>query len=213
MMKFGIGQPVTRLEDTRLVQGRGRFQDDQHLHGELYTVFVRSPYAHARIKSVDTAAATAAPGVVAVYTGADYAADGLGMPKANMPRKKMDGTPMFAPQRPAMMVDRVRYVGDTVAMVIAETLAQAKDAADLVDVDYEELPSVTSTAEAATPAQAPPSEPPPPAGVSLLARRWRPVSRHRARKHSRLGYIPFRNLRNILEAFCRKGEAFRNEAC
>jgi aerobic carbon-monoxide dehydrogenase large subunit len=151
MMKFGIGQPVTRLEDTRLVQGRGRFQDDQHLHGEVFTVFVRSPHAHAKIKSVDTAAAQAAPGVLAVYTGADYAADGLGMPKANMPRKKLDGSPMFAPQRPAMMVDRVRYVGDTVAMVIAETLAEAKDAADLVDVDYEELPSVTSTAEAATP--------------------------------------------------------------
>ena len=93
----------------------------------------------------------AAPGVLAVYTGDDYAADGLGMPKAAMPRKKADGSPMFAPQRPALVVDRVRYVGDPVAMVIAETLAQAKDAAELIAVDYEPLPSVTSTAEAASP--------------------------------------------------------------
>jgi carbon-monoxide dehydrogenase large subunit len=149
MMKFGIGQPVTRLEDTRLVQGRGRYQDDQHLHGESFAVFVHSPHAHARIKAIDTAAALASPGVLAVFTGADYAVDGLGVPKANQPRKKMDGSPMFAPPRPALIVDRVRYVGDPVAMVIAETLAEAKDAADLVDVDYEELPSVTSTAEAA----------------------------------------------------------------
>ena len=103
-------------------------------------MFVRSPHAHARILSIDTAAAKAAPGVVAVYTGADYRATGSRMPKANMPRKKRDGSPMFAPQRPALVVDRARYVGDPVAMVIAETLAQAKDAAELVMVDYEPLP-------------------------------------------------------------------------
>ena len=151
-MKFGVGQPVVRLEDTRLVQGRGHFQDDRVLPGQAYTVFVRSPYAYAKIKSVDTAAALAAPGVLAVYTGADYAADGLGMPKANMPRKREDGSPMFAPQRPALVADRVRYVGDPVVMVIAETLAQAKDAAELVEVDYEPLPSVTDTAYAVDPA-------------------------------------------------------------
>ncbi len=92
-----------------------------------------------------------APGVVAVFTGTDYANDGIAMPKAAMPRKKRDGSPMFAPQRPALVVDRARYVGDPVAMVIAETLAQAKDAAELVIVDYEPLPSVTSVAEAAEP--------------------------------------------------------------
>ncbi|HKU99046.1 MAG TPA: xanthine dehydrogenase family protein molybdopterin-binding subunit [Vineibacter sp.] len=151
MMKFGIGQPVRRLEDTRLVRGQGRFQDDTHLHGEVHAVFLRSPHAHAHIRSIDTAAAQAAPGVVAIYTGADYAADGLGMPKAVMPRKKADGTPMFAPQRPALVIDRVRYVGDPVAMVIAQTLAQAKDAAELIMVDYEALPSATSTAVAAQP--------------------------------------------------------------
>ena len=100
----------------------------------------------------ETAAAVAAPGVRAIYTGQDYGADGLAMPKAAMPRKKADGSPMFAPQRPALVVDRARYVGDPIAMVIAETLTQAKDAAELVEVDYDPLPSVTSTADAALPA-------------------------------------------------------------
>jgi len=151
MIKFGVGQPVTRLEDARLLKGKGHYQDDTNLPGQLHAVFLRSPHAHARIKAIDTAAAASAPGVHAVYTGADYAADGLATPKAAMPRKKADGSPMFAPQRPALVVDRVRYVGDPVAMVIAETLAQAKDAAELVDVEYKTLPSVTSTADAALP--------------------------------------------------------------
>src|SRR6476469_4015428 len=128
-MKFGIGQPIRRLEDVRLLTGRGRYQDDQTLHRQTWCVFVRSPHAHARIRSIDTTDAVHAPGVVAILTGTDFANDGIAMPKAAMPRKKRDGSPMFAPQRPAMVVDRVRYVGDPVAMVIAETLAQAKDAA------------------------------------------------------------------------------------
>ena len=92
-----------------------------------------------------------APGVAAVYTGRDYADDGVNTPKAGMPRKKRDGSPMFAPPRPAIVIDRARYVGDIVAMVMAETVAQAKDAAELVEVVYEALPSVTSVAEAAMP--------------------------------------------------------------
>jgi CO/xanthine dehydrogenase Mo-binding subunit len=84
--KFGIDQPVRRFEDSRLLTGRGRFQDDVALPGQTYAVFVRSPHAHARIDGIDTSAARAAPGVLAVYTGQDYAADGLGMPRANMPR-------------------------------------------------------------------------------------------------------------------------------
>src|SRR5262245_17601240 len=132
VMKFGVGQPVRRFEDTRLVTGRGRYQDDVTLPRQAYAVFLRSPHAHPRIRSIDTQAAAAAPGVLAVYTGKDYAADGLGMPKAVMPRKKADGSPMFAPQRPALVVDRVRYVGDPLAMVIAEQLMQAKDAAELI---------------------------------------------------------------------------------
>jgi len=151
MIKFGVGQPVTRLEDARLLKGIGHYQDDTNLPGELHTVFLRSPHAHARIRAIDTAAAAVAPGVRAIYTGADYAAEGLAMPKAAMPRKKADGSPMFAPQRPALVVDRARYVGDPVAMVIAETVAQAKDAAELVAVYYEPLPAVTSTADAARP--------------------------------------------------------------
>src|SRR5437763_5371440 len=150
-MKFGVGQPVRRFEDVRLVTGRGRYQDDMVLPRQTYAVFLRSPHAHARIVSIDVEAARAAPGVLAVYTGADYKADGLSMPKAVMPRKKADGSPMFAPQRPALVIDRARYVGDPVAMIIAETLAQAKDAAELVEIDYEPLPAVTSTADAAQP--------------------------------------------------------------
>ena len=149
--KFGIGQPVRRYEDVRLLTGRGHFQDDVVQPRQTWCVFVRSPHAHAKINGVETAAAAASPGVAAVYTGADYAADGLGTPKANMPRKKRDGSPMFAPQRPAMVVDRARYVGDAVAMVIAGTLEQAKDAAELVVVDYEALPAVTNVAHAARP--------------------------------------------------------------
>ena len=145
MSKYGIGQPVLRFEDPRLLRGQGRFVNDINLHGQTYAVFVRSPHAHARIRSISTEAAAAAPGVLAVYTGHDVAADGLGMPKANMPRKRPDGKPMFAPQRPALVVDRVRYVGDPVAMVVANTLAEAKDAAELVEIDYEPLPSVTLT--------------------------------------------------------------------
>ena len=146
MIKFGVGQPVRRFEDTRLLTGKGRYQDDTNLPLQLYAVFLRSPHAHARIRSIETSAAAAAPGVKAVYTGADYAADGLAMPKAAMPRKKADGSPMFAPQRPALVVDRVRYVGDPVAMVIAESLDMARDAAECVAVDSRPLPAVTSVA-------------------------------------------------------------------
>src|SRR5258708_35670645 len=99
-IRFGVGQPVRRWEDLRLLTGRGRYQDDVQLARQAYLMFVRSTHAHAKIRSIDVQAALTAPGVVAVYTGADYKADGLGMPKANMPRKKADGSPMFAPQRP-----------------------------------------------------------------------------------------------------------------
>src|SRR5271170_6841092 len=100
MMKFGVGQPLRRFEDPRLLTGRGRFQDDVALPRQAYAVFVRSPHAHARIRALDTAAAARAPGVLAVYTGTDYRSDGLATPKAAMPRKKADGSPAFAPQRP-----------------------------------------------------------------------------------------------------------------
>ena len=151
MSKYGIGQPVLRFEDARLLRGLGRFINDVNLPGQAYAVFVRSPHAHANIRGIDTSAAAAAPGVVAVYTGHDVAADGLGMPKANMPRKRPDGKPMYAPQRPPLIVDRVRYVGDPVAMVVADTLAEAKDAAELVEIDYEPIASVTLTEDTVKP--------------------------------------------------------------
>ncbi|CAN5920844.1 xanthine dehydrogenase family protein molybdopterin-binding subunit [soil metagenome] len=151
MSKYGIGQPVLRFEDPRLLRGQGRYISDVNLPGQAYAVFVRSPHAHANIRSIDVEAARRAPGVLAVYTGHDVLADGLGMPKANMPRKRPDGKPMYAPQRPPLIVDRVRYVGDPVAMVIADSLAEAKDAAELVAVDYQSLPSVTSTADTVLP--------------------------------------------------------------
>ena len=95
--KFGIGQPLRRFEDRRLLTGRGRYQDDVVLPRQAWCVFVRSPHAHARIRRIDTTAAKAALGVLAVYTGEDYKNDGLAMPKAAMPRKKADGSPAFAP--------------------------------------------------------------------------------------------------------------------
>ena len=151
MSKYGIGQPVLRFEDPRLLRGQGRFVNDVNLPGQAHAVFVRSPHAHANIRSIDVEAAKKSPGVVAVLTGHDVKADGLGMPKANMPRKRPDGKPMYAPQRPPLVADRVRYVGDPVVMVVADTLAQAKDAAELINIDYEAIRSVTQTADTVKP--------------------------------------------------------------
>jgi len=148
MGQFGIGQPVTRFEDRRLLQGEGRFLDDVRLPGQTQAVIVRSPHAHARIVGIDTSAAAKAPGVLAVFTGADVARDGLGTMQMTLKRKRPDGSPMFAPPHHGLTQDRVRYVGDPVAMVVAETRAQAEDAAELVAIEYEPLPSVTSTADA-----------------------------------------------------------------
>ncbi|HTE67103.1 MAG TPA: xanthine dehydrogenase family protein molybdopterin-binding subunit, partial [Candidatus Binatia bacterium] len=148
MGQFGIGQAVTRFEDRRLLQGEGRFLDDVRLPGQTQAVIVRSLYAHVRIVGIDTAAAAKAPGVLAVFTGADVARDGLGTMQMTLKRKRPDGSPMFAPPHRGLTEDRVRYVGDPVALVIAETRAQAEDAAELVAIEYEPLPSVTSTADA-----------------------------------------------------------------
>jgi carbon-monoxide dehydrogenase large subunit len=148
MGQFGIGQAITRFEDRRLLQGGGRYLDDVNLPGQAYAVIVRSIHAHARIRGLDIRAALKAPGVVAVLTGADVARDGLGTMQMTLKRKRPDGSPMFAPPHRGLAQDRVRYVGDPVALVVAETRAQAEDAAELVDVDYEPLPSVTSTAAA-----------------------------------------------------------------
>ncbi|MBV9861508.1 MAG: xanthine dehydrogenase family protein molybdopterin-binding subunit [Alphaproteobacteria bacterium] len=149
MGQFGIGQAVRRFEDKRLLRGEGRFQHDVNQLGQTYAVVVRSPHAHARIVALDATAARAAPGVVAVLTAADLAADRLGTMAVTFQRKRPDGSPMFARPHPGLATDRVRYVGDPVALVVAETLAEAKDAAELVAIEYEPLPSVTDTAQAA----------------------------------------------------------------
>jgi carbon-monoxide dehydrogenase large subunit len=120
MGQFGIGQPIKRFEDQRLLRGEGRFHNDVNLPGQTHAVIVRSTHAHARIRSIDTAAALASPGVVAVFTGADVARDNLGTMQMTLKRKRPDGSPMFASPHRGLTADRVRYVGDPVAMVIAE---------------------------------------------------------------------------------------------
>ena len=151
MGNFGIGQSVSRFEDPRLLRGQGRYLADVALPRQAYAVVVRSPHAHARLRSIDPAAAARAPGVLGVLTGADLARDGLGTTATTLSRKRPDNSPMFAPAHPGLVRDRVRYVGDPIAVVVAETLPLAQDAAELVAIDYEPLPSVTATADAAGP--------------------------------------------------------------
>jgi carbon-monoxide dehydrogenase large subunit len=154
MENFGIGQPLQRFEDARLLRGAGRFINDLHLPGEAHVVFVRSPHAHARIRAIDAAQALAAPGVLGVFTGDDLARDGLGTTAPALKRMRPDGSPMFWHAHPGLARERVRYVGDPVAAVVAETLALARDGAELFAVDYEMLPAVAS-AEAAVARGAP----------------------------------------------------------
>jgi carbon-monoxide dehydrogenase large subunit len=149
--KFAVGQSVRRVEDPRLIEGQGRYSDDVNLPRQAYGVIVRSPHAHARIRALDATAARAASGVLAVLTGAELAGDGLGNLPSDGARKRRDGTPAFTTRRPALARDRVRHVGDPVALVVAETREQAADAAELVAVDYEPLPVVASTVAATRP--------------------------------------------------------------
>ena len=151
MGQFGIGQPVTRLEDPRLLKGQGRYINDTNLPGQAYLVFVRSPHAHAKIQSIDISAAAAAAGVIGVYTGEDLVQAGLGLIPITLKRARPDGSPMFAPAHPGLVRDRVRFVGDPFAMVIAQTRTQAQDAAELLAVDFDVLPSVTDTAGSVAP--------------------------------------------------------------
>ncbi|HEY1476016.1 MAG TPA: xanthine dehydrogenase family protein molybdopterin-binding subunit [Pseudolabrys sp.] len=151
MGEFAIGQGVSRFEDPRLVQGRGRYIDDVVYPGMVFGVVLRSPHGHAKIKSIDTAAAKAAPAVLAVITAADWKEAGLGELPSHGGLKRRDGSPMFKPPYPVLAEDHVRWVGDPVAFIVAETTAQAQDAAELVVVDYEPLPAVVSTAKAIEP--------------------------------------------------------------
>jgi aerobic carbon-monoxide dehydrogenase large subunit len=149
-MKFGIGQPVPRLEDPRFITGRGRYVDDIELPRLCHGVQVLSPHAHAQIKRIDTAKAKAAPGVIAVLTGADAEADKLGSLVPVMP-EDMGGPKGFRTLRPVLTTGKVRAVGDRVAFVVAETLTQARDAAELVEIEYEPLPAVISIEDALKP--------------------------------------------------------------
>src|ERR1700722_17801962 len=151
MGQFAIGQPVPRFEDPKLVKGGGRYVADMVFPGMAFGYVLRSPHAHARIRAIDTAKAKAAPGVLAVLPGADWASSGFGDLPVAGGMKLRDGSPMYRPKYPALVKDRVRWVGDYVAFVVAETRHQAADAAELIEVDYEPLPAVVSTAEAAAP--------------------------------------------------------------
>jgi carbon-monoxide dehydrogenase large subunit len=143
-----IGQSVTRREDARFLTGRGQYTDDITLPGQSYGFFLRSPYAHARLKSVNTTAAKAAPGVLDIFTGEHFKNVG-GLPCGWL-INNLDGTPMKEPKHPVLADAKVRYVGDRVALVVAETLEQARAAAELIEVDYEELTPVINAAKALT---------------------------------------------------------------
>jgi carbon-monoxide dehydrogenase large subunit len=148
MTSEGIGASVKRKEDQRFITGRGRYTDDISRPGQTFAVFVRSPHAHARIRGVDKSQALAAPGVLAVLTGDDVAADKIGGLICGWTITCRDGSQMKAGPHPILCQGKARYVGDHVAVVVAETLQQAKDGAELVAVDYEELPACVATATA-----------------------------------------------------------------
>ncbi|MGH7047311.1 MAG: xanthine dehydrogenase family protein molybdopterin-binding subunit, partial [Stellaceae bacterium] len=146
-----VGTPVRRREDYRFLTGQGTYTDDINRPHQLYAYILRSPHAHARISGIDTAAAAHAPGVAAVFTSKDLAADGVGGLPCGWQVHSKDGSPMAEPPHPPLAIDRVRHVGDQVAVVIAETLDEAREAADLVDIDYVEEPSVVDPGEALKP--------------------------------------------------------------
>jgi carbon-monoxide dehydrogenase large subunit len=158
-MPEGIGAPVRRVEDARLITGRGTYSDDVNVAGQAYAYYVRSPYAHAVINSIDTSAAKAMPGIVGILTGADYAATGWsGIPHLANPADMLDatvpalnareGTKLYMCPNMPFATDRVRYVGDVIAVVVAESLAEARNAAEAIEIDFDPLPSVVETVDA-----------------------------------------------------------------
>jgi aerobic carbon-monoxide dehydrogenase large subunit len=151
LQKYGVGQPVRRKEDDTLLRGKGKYTDDFNLPGQTYAWIVRSSHAHGTIRGIDISAARAMPGVLGVWTGADLATANYGPYTCALPLKSRDGTPLLQTNRSALAIDKVRFVGDPVAFVVAETQAQARDAAEAVVLDIEPLPAVTSALEAALP--------------------------------------------------------------
>ncbi len=155
MGEFGIGQPVPREEDPYLVRGAGRYVDDVAPAGQARAMLLRSPHSHARIRAIDTTRAKTLPGVLLVLTGNDPKILRLGSQRPWHPRKRRDGTPAFISPQPLLARERVRYIGDPVALIVAETIAEAKDAAEAIEVDYDSLPAVTSAADAVGPGAPP----------------------------------------------------------
>ena len=155
MGRFGMGQPIRRVEDQRFLTGTGRYTDDIVRPGQLAAIVLRSPHAHAVIDAIDISQAAQAPGVVAVLTGADLEADGIGTIPSGFRATNRDGSVMWAPPRRALATERVRFVGDPVALVLAETVNQARDAADLIEVEYRPLPAVVDAAAALAEGAAP----------------------------------------------------------
>ena len=150
-MQYAVGQPVLRKEDDSLVRGAGRYTDDVNLAGQAFAVMVRSNHAHGNIRGLDTEAARAMPGVLAIYTGADLIAAGMREMPPRQAVKNRDGTPMKNPPRPVLAADKVRFVGEAVAAVVALTAAEAKDAAEAVVVDVDPLPAVTTASAGLAP--------------------------------------------------------------
>ena len=152
----GIGKSVPRREDARLLSGQGRYAADFNLPGQAYASVLRSPHAHARIGRIEAQAALAAPGVLAVLIGSEAVADGIGpIPHSpvpgnphEVPLKSPDGAPFFIAPHPVLATDAARYVGEPVGVVVAETLAQAMDAAERIEVEYEPMPAVARSADA-----------------------------------------------------------------
>ena len=147
-MKFAVGQPVKRIEDTRLITGEGKFTDDLKLPDMVYGVFLRSPYAHAKITSINYEEALKMPGVVEIFTGERLQDEGLSHMSVIDFLQNKDGTPMNASKRPILAVDKVRHVGDPVVFILADTTNQALDASELIEISYDELPCVTDTSKA-----------------------------------------------------------------
>lgn len=151
VQKYGVGQPVRRKEDDTLVRGKGKYTDDFSLPGQGYAWIVRSSHAHGVIRGIDTAAAQTMPGVLGVWTGKDLVAAGYNPFTCGLPLKSRDGSPLLQTNRLALATDKVRFVGDPVAFVVAETLAQARDAGEAIELDIEPLPAVTNAEEATKP--------------------------------------------------------------
>ncbi len=147
---YAIGQPVLRKEDDTLLRGKGRYTDDFHMPGQLYAWMVRSSHAHGIIRALDISVAKAMPGVRGVWTGADFA-DGYAPFPCAAPLKNRDGSALLQTGRLPLMTDKVRFVGDPVAVVVADTVAQARDAAEAVALDIEALDAVTDAEAAAMP--------------------------------------------------------------